>query len=234
MLQRIFELSLENRFLVLILTALLVIGGTIALQDLPIDAAPDITTVQVQVLTKTAPMSPVDVERYVTFPIEAAMSGLPDLQELRSVSRFGLSAVTVVFKDHVNIYFARQLVTERLAAAKEQIPPSFGAPELGPVTTGLGEVYQFVVKGDGYSLMQLREILDWQIAYRLRGVPGVTEVSRWGGFAKQYHVVIDRRRLVSYRISLGRVFEAIERNNTVAGGGYIERNGEAYLIWGEG
>ena len=234
MLERLFELSLRNRFLVLILTGLLVIGGITALQDLPIDAVPDITTVQVQILTRTAPMGPVEVERYVTFPIEAAMSGLPDLEEIRSVSRFGLSAVTVVFKDHVNVYFARQLVAERLGTAKEQIPPGFGTPELGPVTTGLGEVFQFVVKGDGYSLMQLREILDWQIAYRLRGVPGVTEVSPWGGIAKQYHLVIDRAKLVSYRIPIGKIFEAVERNNILAGGGYIEHNGEAYLIRGEG
>lgn len=234
MLQRIFEVSLENRFLVLILTALLVVGGIAALRDLPIDAVPDITTVQVQIFTRTPPMGPVEVERVITFPIEAAMSGLPDLQELRSISRFGLSAVTVVFKDHVNVYFARQLVAERLAAAKNQIPPGFGAPELLPVTTGLGEVYQFVVKGDGYSPMQLREILDWQIAYRLRGVPGVTEVSPAGGYAKQYHVLVDRQRLVSYRIPIGQVFEALEKNNAIAGGGYIEHSGEAYLVRGEG
>ncbi|MBI2882897.1 MAG: efflux RND transporter permease subunit [Candidatus Methylomirabilis oxyfera] len=234
MLQRIFELSLENRFLVLILTALLVLGGVMALRDLPIDALPDITTVQVQILTETAPMGPVEVERYITFPIEAAMSGLPDLEEIRSISRFGLSAVTVVFKDHVNIYFARQLVAERLAAAKEQIPAGFGTPALGPVTTGLGEVYQFVVRGEGYTLMQLREILDWQIAYRLRGVPGVVEVSPEGGYEKQYHVLIDRKRLVSYRIPIGRVFDALEKNNAIAGGGYIEHNGEAYVIRGEG
>lgn len=234
MLQRIFELSLENRFLVLILTGLLILGGIMALRDLPIDAVPDITTVQVQILTKTAPIGPVEVERYVTFPIEAAMSGLPDLQELRSVSRFGLSAVTLVFSDHVNVYFARQLVAERLAAAKDQIPAGFGTPELAPVTTGLGEVYQFVVKGEGFTPMQLREILDWQIAYRLRTVPGVVEVSQWGGYAKQFHVVVDQRKLVSYRIPISRVFEELERNNAIAGGGYIEHNGEAYVIRGEG
>jgi len=234
MLQRIFELSLENRFLVLILTALLVLGGMMALRDLPIDAVPDITTVQVQVLTKTAPMGPVDVERYVTFPIEAAMSGLPDLQELRSASRFGLSAVTIVFKDHVNAHFARQLVAERMTTAREQIPAGFGTPELAPLSTGLGEVYQFVVKGERYTPMQLREILDWQIAYRLRTVPGVVEVSQWGGYTKQYHVIVDQRKLVSYRIPIGRVFDELQKNNAIAGGGYIEHNGEAYVIRGEG
>src|SRR5574337_130276 len=234
MLERILTLSLENRFLILILTALLVLEGIAALRDLPIDAVPDITTVQVQILTKTAPIGPVEVERYITFPVEAAMSGLPDLQELRSVSRFGLSAITVVFKDHVNAYFARQLVAERMATAREQIPSGFGTPELAPISTGLGEVYQFVVKGDGFTPMQLREILDWQIAYRLRTVPGVVEVSQWGGYTKQYHVIVDQRKLVSYRIPIGRVFEELEKNNAIAGGGYIEHNGEAYVIRGEG
>ena len=140
MLNRIFTFSLGNRFLILVFTFLIVGVGIFSLRLLPIDAVPDITTNQVQILTRTAPMGPVEVERYVTFPVEAAMSGLPDLEIIRSVSRFGLSAVTVVFKDHVNVYLARQLVAERLTQAKEQIPPGFGTPELGPVTTGLGEV----------------------------------------------------------------------------------------------
>ena len=234
MLNRIFTFSLGNRFLILVFTFLIVGVGIFSLRLLPIDAVPDITTNQVQILTRAAPMGPVEVERYVTFPVEAAMSGLPDLEIIRSVSRFGLSVVTVVFQDHVNVYLARQLVAERLTQAKEQIPPGFGTPELGPVTTGLGEVFMFAVKGEGYTPMQLRETLDWQIAYRLRSVPGVIEVSPTGGFAKQYHVVIDPTKLVSYHLPIGRVFEALEKNNVVAGGGYIEHNGEAYLIRGEG
>src|SRR5215510_15103298 len=170
MLSALLEWSLRNRVLVIV-TALLMVGiGIYNLRHLPIDALPDITTNQVQILTRTAPLGPVEVERYITFPVEAAMSGLPDLVQIRSTSRFGLSAVTIVFKDRVPIYLARQMVAERLAQAKEQIPVGFGTPELGPVTTGLGEIFMFAVKGEGYTPMQLREILDWQIAYRLRAV----------------------------------------------------------------
>jgi len=233
MVERLVAAALKARVLVLIVAGLVTGLGIFSFRNLPIDAVPDITNVQVQILTRTAPLGPVEVERYVTFPIEAAMSGLPDIEEIRSVSRFGLSAVTVVFKDAVNVYFARQLVSERLPAARGSIPPGFGNPELGPVTTGLGEVYQFVVRGP-YSPMQLKEILDWQIAYRLRSVPGVTEVSGEGGFTKQYQVVIDPAKLVSYRLSIGQVFRALEENNATGGGGYIEKNGEAFLVRGEG
>jgi cobalt-zinc-cadmium resistance protein CzcA len=233
MVERLVEAALKGRVLVLIAAVLVTGLGIFSFRNLPIDAVPDITNVQVQILTRTAPLGPVEVERYVTFPIEAAMSGLPDVEEIRSVSRFGLSAVTVVFKDEVSVYFARQLVSERLPAAREAIPPGFGTPELGPVSTGLGEVYQFVVRGP-YSPMQLKEILEWQIAYRLRSVPGVTEVSGEGGFTKQYQVVIDPAKLVSYRLSIGQVFRALEENNAIGGGGYIEKNGEAYLVRGEG
>jgi heavy metal efflux system protein len=234
MLEGLFTFSLKYRFLVIVFTALIVGAGVFALRELPIDAVPDITTVQVQILTRTSPIGPVEVERYVTFPVEAAMSGIQDVEQIRSISRFGLSAVTVVFKEHVNIYFARQQVAERLVQTRENIPPGFGTPELGPISTGLGEVYQFVVRGKGYSAMELRTILDWQIGYRLRSVPGVVEVSPLGGFAKQYQVVLNPEKLLSYRIPLGRVFEALEKNNTVAGGGYIEHAGEAYIISGDG
>jgi len=234
MLERLLTFSLKYRFLILIFAALVVGAGVLSLKELPIDAVPDITTVQVQVLTRTVPLGPVEVERYVTFPVEAAMSGIPDIEEIRSISRFGLSAVTVVFKEHINIYWARQQVGERLAHARGEIPQGFGTPELGPISTGLGEVYQFVVRGKGYSPMELRTILDWQIGYRLRSVPGVVEVSQEGGFAKQYQVVVDPAKLLSYRLPISQVFEALEKNNAVAGGGYIEHAGEAYIIRGEG
>jgi cobalt-zinc-cadmium resistance protein CzcA len=233
MIERLVEAALKGRVLVLLIAVLVIGLGIVSFRNLPIDAVPDITNVQVQILTRTAPLGPVEVEQYVTFPIEAAMSGLPDIEEIRSVSRFGISAVTVVFKDAVNVYFARQLVSERLPAAREAIPPDFGTPELGPVSTGLGEVYQFVVRGP-YTPMQLKETLDWQIAYRLRSVPGVTEVSGEGGFTKQYQVVIDPAKLVSYRLSIGQVFKALKENNAIGGGGYIEKGGEAYLVRGEG
>ncbi len=234
MLVRLVDWSLDNRPLVLILATLLVFGGGYALTQLPIDAVPDVTNVQVQVLTKAPALGPAEMEQFVTYPIEAAMNGLPDLVEIRSVSRYGLSAVTIVFKDHVNIYFARQIVNERLSQAREAIPPGFGSPEMGPVSTGLGEVFMFTVEGGDLSAMERRTLLDWEIAPRLRAVPGVTEVNVWGGLPKQYQVVVDPAKLVGYGLSLKQVFEAVERGTGNSGGGYIERNREQYVIRGEG
>ena len=234
MLERLLSFSLRYRFLVLIFTGLIIAAGIYSLRELAIDAVPDITTVQVQVITRTAPMGPVEVERYVTFPVETAMNGIQGVDEIRSLSRFGLSVVTVVFKEKIDLYFARQQIGERLSQARENIPPGFGTPEMGPVSTGLGEVYQFVVKGKDISPMELRTILDWQIGYRLRSVPGVVEVNAMGGFIKQYQVNVDPKKLISYRIPIGEVFEALEKNNLTAGGGYIEHAGEAYIIRGEG
>jgi cobalt-zinc-cadmium resistance protein CzcA len=234
MLNRIINWSLENRPLVLIGAVLMIFAGGLALSRLPIDAVPDITNVQVQILTKSPALGPVEVEQFITYPVEAAMNGLPDLVEIRSISRYGLSAVTVVFEDAVNVYFARQLVAERLIQAREAIPEGFGTPEMGPVSTGLGEVYMFTVEGEGVSPMERRTILDWEIAPRLRAVPGVTEVNVWGGLPKQYQVVVDPSSLVAYGLSLGDVFEAVEHGSGNAGGGYIERNREQYVIRGEG
>jgi len=234
MLARIVDWSLDNRPLVLILAALVVLGGGHALTQLPIDAVPDVTNVQVQVLTKAPALGPAEMEQFVTCPIEAAMNGLPDLVEIRSVSRYGLSAVTIVFQDDVNVYFARQLVNERLGQAREAIPAGFGNPEMGPVSTGLGEVFMFTVEGGGLSAMERRTLLDWDIAPRLRAVPGVTEVNVWGGLPKQYQVVVDPAKLASYGLSLKEVFEAVERGSGNSGGGYIERNREQYVIRGEG
>ncbi|MFN8650568.1 MAG: CusA/CzcA family heavy metal efflux RND transporter [Gemmatimonadales bacterium] len=234
MIQRLLEWSLRNRFLVLILTALLIGGGAWALKGLPIDAVPDVTNVQVQVLTTAPALGPEEVERFVTTPVELAMSGLPGLSEMRSISRFGLSAVTVVFKDGTDVYFARQLVNERVQAAREEIPPGYGSPEMGPVTTGLGEIYQFVVRGDGKTPMELRTILEWNVAPRLRQVPGVIEVNAFGGQLRTYEVAVRPERLAAYGVSLSQLFEALERNNANAGGAYIEKNSEQYLIRGEG
>ena len=222
MLRRIVDFSLENRPLVLIAAVLMVLGGGYALTQLPIDVQPDITNVQVQVLTKAPALGPVEMEQFITYPIEAAMNGLPRLHEIRSVSRYGLSAVTVVFEDGVDVYFARQLVNERLSQAREAIPP------------GLGDVFQFTVEGEGVSAMERRTILDWLIAPRLRAVPGVTEVNTWGGLPKQYQVVVDPAKLLAYRIPLKDVFEAVEKGTRNAGGGYIEHNREQYILRGEG
>lgn len=234
MIDRILEWSLGNRFLVLALSGMLVLGGLAALRSLPIDAVPDVTNVQVQVLTTVPALGPEEVERFITAPVELAMSGLPRLEEVRSISRFGLSAVTVVFADGTDIYFARQLVNERVQEARSAIPPGYGEPEMGPVTTGLGEIFQFEVRGAGKSQMELRTILEWEIAPRLRAVPGVVEVNAFGGELKTYEVQLQPERLVQYHVSLTEVFEALERNNANAGGAYIEKNAEQYLIRGEG
>jgi len=231
---QLIEFSLKNRFLVLLATALVAGGGVLAMRRLPIDAVPDITNVQVQILTNAPALGPVEVEQFLTFPIETAMSGLPGIEEVRSVSKFGLSAVTIVFKDGTDIYHVRQLVNERLQVAREEIPEGFGDPEMGPISSGLGEIYQFEVRGENYSSMELRTILDWFIAFQLKTIPGVVEINTFGGELKTYEVQIDPRQLIQHEIPLSRVFEALQENNSNAGGAYIEHNQEQYIIRGEG
>ena len=231
--ERLFTLSLRYRFFTLVAVMLVIAIGLWSLTHLTIDAMPDLTPVQVQILTRSPSLGPVEVEQFITFPIEASLSGLPALRELRSVSRYGLSAVTAIFEDQTDVYRARQLVTERLTRAMERIPVEYGRPIVGPLTTGLGEVYQFTVKGKGYSPMALRTLLEWDIGMRLRAVPGVVEVNIWGGEPQQFQVVVDPAKLLSYKLSLRHVFEALERNNAIAGGGYIERQREQLLIRGE-
>jgi cobalt-zinc-cadmium resistance protein CzcA len=234
MIERILEWALGNRVLVLVLSALLVAGGVVAIRDLPIDAVPDVTNVQVQVLTTAPALGPEEVERFITTPVEIAMSGLPGIDEVRSVSKFGLSAVTVVFKEGTDIYHARQLVNERLQSARSAIPEGYGNPEMGPITTGLGEIYQFEVQGEGKSPMELRSILEWEIAPRLRRINGVVEINSFGGDLKTYEVQVYPERLTQYGIALADVFEAVESSNANAGGAYIEKGGEQYLVRGEG
>lgn len=234
MLNRILEFSLSNRFLILVFTLLIIGVGIRAMFQLPIDAVPDVTPNQVQILTNAPGLGPVEVERFITFPVETAMSGLPGIDSIRSVSKFGLSAVTVYFKEDMDIYFARQLVLERLSQAREMIPEGYGTPEMGPISTGLGEIYQFEVRGEGYSLMDLRSILEWDIAFKIKSVPGVVEVNTYGGELKTYEIRLDAAKLVSYNLPIDQIFEALEKNNSNAGGAYIERNQEQYLIRGEG
>ena len=229
----LFTLSLRYRFFTLVAMSLVIVLGLWSFTHLTIDAMPDLTPVQVQILTRSPALGPVEVEQFVTFPIEASLNGLPALRELRSVSRYGLSAITAIFEDRTDIYRARQLVTERLTRAMERIPVGYGRPIVGPLTTGLGEVYQFTVKGNGYSAMALRTLLEWEIGMRLRAVPGVVEVNIWGGEPQQFQVVVDPAKLLSFKLMLRQVFEALERNNAIAGGGYIERQREQLLIRGE-
>ncbi|NNF25977.1 MAG: efflux RND transporter permease subunit, partial [Gemmatimonadetes bacterium] len=242
---KLVDWSLRNRFLVIVLGVLLVVGGGAAMQQLPIDAVPDVTNVQVQVLTKAPALAPLEIEQLITFQVETAMAGLPDIEEIRSVSKFGLSAVTVVFNEGTDIYLARQLVQERLAEAREAIPAGYGTPEMGPIATGLGEIYQFEVRGDPacgveedsddcYTPMELRTLLDWFVALQLKSVPGVVEVNTFGGELKTYEVAPDPAALRSHRLPLGDLFEALEKNNRNVGGAYLVRNQEQVVIRGEG
>ena len=246
MINAIVDMSLRNRLVVIFFVLLVGALGVRAMEKLPIDAVPDVTNVQVQVLTNTPALGPLEVERFVTFPVETVMSGLPNLEELRSVSRFGLSAVTIVFEEGTDIYRARQLVEERLSAARDAIPEGYGEPEMGPLSSGLGEIYQFEVRGEPacspgepdtdecWSPMELRTLLEWDVAYQLRSVPGVVEVNTFGGELKTYEVQVDPDRLLALRIGLDRVLEALQRNNANAGGAYIAHAGEQRLIRGVG
>ena len=231
---KIIDLSLDNRFLVIILWLLVVGVGLNSLTQLPVDAVPDVTNVQVQILTTSLGLPPEEVERFITFPVETSMSGLPAVEEIRSVSKFGLSVVTVVFLEGTDIYWARQLVGERLVDAREQIPEGYGTPEMGPISTGLGEIYQFEVRGENYTPMELRTILDWYVNYQLRSVPGVVEINAFGGELKTYQVTLDPERMAAFDIPVGDVLQALRDNNRNVGGGYIEHLGEQYLIRGEG
>ena len=234
LISRLVEWSLRNRFLVLAFTAILVVAGVHAATRLPIDAVPDISNVQVQVLTTAPALGPLEVERFVTTPIERAMTGLPQIVDVRSVSKFGLSQVTLVFADDADIYRARQLVSERLAEARAAIPAGYGEPVLAPITTGLGEIYQFEVQGPGRSAMELRALLEGPIATQLRTVPGVIEVNTFGGELKTYQLELDPARLVGHRLTLREVLDAIEHANGSAGGAYLERHREQVLVRGDG
>jgi cobalt-zinc-cadmium resistance protein CzcA len=237
MVQRIIQWSLHNRFIVLIASLLILGMGFVAATQIPLDAVPDLTNVQVQVLTNSPALGPEEVEQFITFPIENAMSGVPNVDEIRSISRFGLSAVTVTFHDGTDIYWARNQVNERLQRARENIPPGMGTPELGPIATGMSEIYQFEVRskpGFKYSLSELRSMLDWQIAFQLRSVQGVVEVNTFGGELKTYEIQVDPAQLQNYGISFADVFKALDENNDNSGGGYIAHGAEQRLVRGQG
>jgi len=237
MINAVIQFSVSHRLIILLLVVILIGAGWYSLRRLPIDAVPDVTNVQVQVLTAAPSLAPLEIERQITFPVEVAMSGLPDVQEIRSISKFGLSAVTIVFNDSVDTYFARQLILERLSQAREQIPENIGLPEMGPISTGLGEIYQYELRatpGSGYDPTALRTIQDWNVRRQLLGVPGITEVNSFGGLEKQYQVHVDPAKLQSYDLSLRDVLEAVGRNNANVGGAYIEHGSEQYLLRGIG
>ena len=237
LLDRLVAVALRNKALVIIGLVLVVAIGTRSAARLPIDAVPDVTNVQVQVLTNAPGLSPLEIERFVTWPVETAMSGLPATEEVRSLSRFGLSVVTVVFEEGTDLWWARQVVSERLGTAREAIPDGYGEPEIGPPSTGLGEIFQFEVRAaedaaDRYSLMDLRDVLEWQIAPRLRSVPGVVEVNTFGGELRTYQVELRPERLAAHKLVLADVFEALAHNNLTVGGGYLQRGREQMLVRG--
>jgi len=230
MLDRLLHFSLTQRLLVIIGVLVLAAFGVTSWQHVNLDAVPDITTNQVAVNTETGGMGPQEVEKLVTFPIESAMGGIPGVEQVRSLSQYGLSQVTVTFHDDVDIYFARQLISERLANVKEHLPQGIEAPQMGPVSTGLGEIYMYALESPDRSAIDLRSIQDWQITPQLKGVPGVAEVSAADGSVKQYQVIVNPQALASRAISVDEVVSALKRNNQNAGGGVLETNGERVMI----
>lgn len=235
MLNKIIHFSINNKLIVGIGTIVLIVWGIWSAARLPIDAVPDITNNQVQIITSSPNLATQEVEQFVSFPIEQSLANLPDLEEIRSISRFGLSVVSVVFNDDVDIYFGRQLIIEKLREAGEKIPEGAGHPELAPVSTGLGEVYQYIIRPkegseDKYTAMDLRTMQDWIVARQLYGTPGIAEVNGFGGYLKQYEVAVNPDRLKAMDVSIIDIFDALERNNQNTGGAYIERGPDSYFI----
>jgi cobalt-zinc-cadmium resistance protein CzcA len=239
MIDKIIQYSIRHKLIVLLFSASIAGFGLYSLFEIPIGAVPDVTNNQVQVITTSRNLATEDVEKFLTYPIELEMANLPEVKEIRSVSKFGLSVVTVVFNDEIGTYIPRQLISEKIKSAEEKIPEGFGKPFMGPITTGLGEIYQYVIEvdpehKDKYDLTDLRTIQDWVVKRQLSGIQGVVEVNTWGGFLKQYEVSINPELLKSMDISIAEIFTALEKNNGVAGGGYIEKTNQTYFLRGEG
>ncbi len=239
MLDRVIYFSIKNKLLIGLMVLALIAWGVYSVQQLPIDAVPDITNNQVQIITTSPSNGAEDIERFVTFPVEQTMATIPEIEEVRSFSRFGLSVVTIVFKDNVDVYWARQQVSERLVEASSQIPAGMGTPGMAPVTTGLGEIYQYVIhtkKGydEKYPAMELRTIQDWIVRRQLLGVEGIADVSSFGGYLKQYEIALNPDKLRSMNISINDVFTALEKNNQNTGGAYIDKKPNAYFVRSEG
>jgi cobalt-zinc-cadmium resistance protein CzcA len=236
MFQRLIDGVLRNKLIVVLFTLAVIAGGYWSYKKLPVDAFPDVSPALVQVFTVTSGLGPEEVEKFVTFPVEAAMSGLPNVEEIRSVSNFGLSVVSVYFEEGTDIYFARQVVGERLSEARDAIPSGFGQPEMGPISTGQGLIlyYNLIDTTGKYSLEELRTIQDWVVKFNLQTVPGVTEVLGIGGHVKQFQVQVDPDALLRYDLSLHEVIERIEANNQNVGGQFLERNGEMFIVRSEG
>jgi cobalt-zinc-cadmium resistance protein CzcA len=239
MLEKIINFSLRNKLIVILFTISIAFFGFYAILKIPIGAVPDITNNQVQVITTSGNLSTQEIEKFITAPVELEMANLPGVEEIRSISKFGLSVVTIVFTDEIGTYLPRQLIAEKIKTASANIPEGFGQPEMGPITTGLGEIYQYILDvkpgyEDRYSAMDLRTTQDWIVKRQLSGIPGVVEVNSWGGYLKQYEVAIDPIRLRHMDIHLMEVYTALENNNSISGGAYIEKTNQSYFIRGDG
>lgn len=239
MIERLMAFSIRNKLIVALGTLILILTGIFSLTRLPIDAVPDITDNQVQVITPAPELSAQEVEKLITYPLEMTMGYIPGVETIRSISRFGLSVITIVFREDIDIYWAREQIYQKIASARSEIPDQVGSPQLGPLTSGLGEIYQYVVfpaEGyeDTYDNYDLRTIQDWIIKRQLTGIPGVVEVNSSGGYLKQYEITVSQDKLKAYNISLADLFEAVEKNNQNAGGSYIESANYTYFIRGEG
>ena len=239
MLEKIIAFSLKNKLIVLLFTAGVFGFGVFSIFQISIGAVPDVTNNQVQVITTSRNLSTQDIEQFITYPVEIEMANLPGVKEIRSISKFGLSVVTIVFEDDMGAYLPRQLIAEKIKSASEKIPQGFGTPEMGPITTGLGEIYQYVLDvkpeyKNEYSVTDLRTIQDWVVKRQLSGIKGVVEINTWGGYLKQYEVAINSAKLKGMNITTSDVYTALEKNNSIAGGAYIEKTNQSYFIRGEG
>ncbi len=236
MIQKIIDFSIGHRLVVCFLVIAIIAGGVWAMKTISVDSTPDITNNQVQVITVSPNLSTEDIEQFITYPVEMAMSNLPGVEDVRSVSRFGLSLVTVIFKDNMGTYLPRQLVQEKLSAVKEEIPQGMGSPEMGPITTGLGEIYLYSLEADTslYTPQELRTIQDWTVRRQLSMIPGVVEVNSMGGSIKQYEISFSPDRLNAAGVTISEMMDALEKNNVNTGGAYIERDHQSHFIRGEG
>lgn len=237
--QKIIEFSIRYKLIILLITLTITGFGIYSILKIPVGAVPDITNNQVQVITTSGNLSTQEIEKFITTPVELQMANLPGVKEIRSVSKFGLSVVTIVFEENMGTYLPRQLITEKIKAATAMIPEGYGEPELGPITTGLGEIYQYILDvkpeyKDKYSAMDLRTIQDWIVRRQLSGISGVVEINSWGGYLKQYEIAIDPKLLNTYGITLADVFNALQNNNNISGGAYIEKTNQSYFIRGDG
>ncbi|MCA1744154.1 MAG: efflux RND transporter permease subunit, partial [Bacteroidales bacterium] len=239
MLEKIIDFSIKNKLIVILFTLTIVAFGLYAITRIPVGAVPDITNNQVQVITTSQNLSTQEIEQFITAPVEMEMANLPGVEEIRSISKFGISLVTIVFDENMGTYLPRQLIAEKIKSAAAIIPEGFGEPEMGPITTGLGEIYQYTLDiregyEDRYTAADLRTIQDWVIKRRLSGITGVVEINSWGGYLKQYEVAIDPAQLSAMNISLMEVFDALKANNSISGGSYIEKTNQSYFIRGDG